>query len=132
MIRGWIEKIRLIIAISPQKLALLFFIVVSTLSLLWQIAAYFLEPSSAVPQTCLQEKAAIIQELTQAGHCDNDSDCTPFKAHCPFNCIAINKTKTTTSLVERIQAYSKQCGFCVSDCSASSRPPVCVNHQCTL
>lgn len=131
MIAGWWEKIRVIIMLSPHKLALLLFIIVSSLSLLFQLVMFFLAPSEGASEGCKQEKETLSYAITAAGYCDSDSDCIPLKANCPFNCAAIHK-RNLSSLMQKITDYSQKCGLCVSVCSPSGEGVSCVNHHCSF
>ncbi len=131
MIAGWWEKIRVIIMLSPHKLALLLFITVSSLSLLFQIVMFFLSPSEGASEGCKQAKETLSREITAAGYCDSDSDCISLKANCPFNCAAIHKN-TLSPLIQKITDYSQKCGLCISECAPTGGTVSCVNHQCSF
>ncbi len=132
MKRGW-EKIRLIVMLSPQKLALLVFIIASVISLLFQITTALLSPSYQEPSSCITMKATILADIARQDTCKQDADCLPLNAHCPFSCMAVHQ-EAVTAVTAKIQAYTSECGLCLSNtCSATVLSQArCIDQHCII
>lgn len=128
--QNWLREIRLHVAFSPQKIAILILIFISLCSLAFQIVGFFTDASHKSPRRCVDGQTAIVTQLGTLQSCKSDEECILLKANCPFNCNAINKQANITALISRITTYTKECGICVSECTTTT--PRCVNSQCVL
>lgn len=128
---NWLEKIRIIIMLSPKKRVLLIFIILWSLSFIFQVANFLISYSYNPPSSCIETKNTILQEITTAGYCESDSDCIILKVSCPFNCTSIHKIHNDI-LTKKAVAYNNECGMCVNECNTSNASPTCIDHQCSL
>ena len=132
MIKRLYDKIILTLALVPQKPKLAFFIVMLTLSLLFQVYHYYTDTQAGPSNHCIALKETVEKAIHEASTCSTDLDCVTTSFACPFLCnVTIARDANPAPIIAAISAYNSSCGFCVDACPPQA-VPICKEHRCIV
>lgn len=94
------------------------------------------QPASELPSPdeCVAREEQINIDITTAGYCSSDIDCTFESFGCPFGCIDAVNLSNVELVRTKAQNYRTECSPCEYRCAAPGlqQIPKCVNNQCIV